>query len=109
MFLTVFPCRNVIEIESDFEDEEVEIGDVRKSNRIQQPNVRINPNLMKIKMQVDYNPIVAPKEESLEENNETGMEEDHNTIVEPKKKPCEENENGMKDEVQSPEMLAQVK
>ena len=42
--------------------------DERKSTRIQQPPVRINSNLMKIKMEEDYNPIIAPKTEPLEKN-----------------------------------------
>ena len=39
-----------------------------KSKTTQQPNVRINPNLNKIKMEQDYNPIIIPKEEPLENN-----------------------------------------
>ena len=41
---------------------------MRECTRIQQPSVRINPNLMKIKMDVDYNPIILPKEENSEKN-----------------------------------------
>ena len=68
LFFMVITYRN---IESD-EDEESENEYV--GNRIQQPNVRINPNLVKIKMEQDYNPIVVPKEESSEENEtETGQ------------------------------------
>jgi len=53
------------------------------SNRIQQPNVRINPNLVKIKMESDYNPIKKEmKEEPLDEN-ETEMNEDHNPLIVP--------------------------
>ena len=43
---------------------------MRERARIQQPSVRLNPNLRKIKMDVDYNPIVEPKNEPLSEENE---------------------------------------
>ena len=57
-------------------------------------------------MEVDYNPIVAPKEEPLEENNETEIEED--LIVEPETEPFEGNEIEVGDEVQSQALLSQV-
>ena len=52
------------------EEAEMLMQSVKKSisSRIQQPSVRINPNLGKIKMEVDYNPVLAPKEEPIEEN-----------------------------------------
>ena len=69
-------------IENDFEDEESEV-DKRGNVRTQQPNVRINPNLMKIKMEEDCNPITVPKAESLVEN-VTELKKDHTVAVEPK-------------------------
>ena len=92
------------DIEDDDEESE---NEGTKSTRIQQPNVPINPNFVKIKIEQDYNPIIAPKEPL--ENNETQIEGDHNLIVEPKKEPCEENEIELQDNIQSQAMLSQVK
>ena len=107
MIFDVVARRNSV-IESEDEDEDSEAEDVRNSKRIQQPNVRINPNLVKIKMEKDYNPIVAPKEEPMEEN-ETDMKEDHNVIVEPEEEAVEQNEIPMGEEVQSQSHFLKVK
>ena len=76
--MTVYPNRTT---EPDDEVTESRTGGVGTCTRIQQPDVRINPNLMKIKMDVDYNPIVEPKRELIE----------------------------MRDEIQSQDTLSQVK
>ena len=48
------------------EDGDSEEEDGRRIEKSQPPPVRINSNLMKIKMEEDYNPILAPKEEPVE-------------------------------------------
>ena len=55
-------------IEVDIEIEEPSTLEVADFVRIQQPSARINPSLMKIKIEEDYNPIEAPKHESNEES-----------------------------------------
>ena len=58
-------------------------------------------------MEGDYNPIPAPKEEPMEEN-ETEMGEDNNVIVEPLEEAVDRNETGVGEEVQSQSNLSKV-
>ena len=103
---SIYPSRNIeIEVEDDNEDEEIE--DVRKSERTQQPPVRINKNLMKIKMEEDYNPLLVPNVEPMEEN-ETDMVEGHNGIVDHQEEAVDENETEV-GEVGSQPNVSQVK
>jgi len=95
----------VIEISED-EDEGSEIEEIIE--KIQPPAVRINPNLMKIKIEEDYNPIIVLKREPVEDN-VVDMREDYDEIDEPEEEAVDHNETGMGEEVQRQSYLSQVK
>ena len=63
--LLIFPYR-IIEIDSDVE--ELPIKEERECVQIQEPSVLINPNPMNIKIEHKFNPVEAPKQESIEKN-----------------------------------------
>ena len=76
-------------IEVDTEIEEPSTLEVADFVRIQQPSARINPNLMKIKIEEDYNSIEAPRQESNEKSETATGEEvqGSSTVTQVKWKP----------------------
>ena len=83
-------CRNIL---IDNEGDKLSTLQMRRSVRIQQPSVRLNKNLMKIKMEEDYNPIDVLKQESMEGNEtEVGDEvQGSSALLQVKLKPEEMN------------------